>query len=377
MKLIAQLQLKPTPEQAAALQDTLKTANAACDFLSALAWEHQEFGKFGLQKLGYHAVKDTFELTAQVIIRCIAKVADAYKLDEKAQRSFKPLGAIAYDDRILRYKLSKSTVSIWTVAGRVEIPFVCGEHQRKLLETRQGESDLCVVKGKWFLLATCNVEEPEPGACAFGEAEGVLGVDFGLVEIATTSEGKSYSGEKVKALRGKMREHRRRLQKKGTRSAKRRLKKCAKKQQRFIRNSNHCISKELVRDAKASHKALALEDLTGIRERARLNKEMRWPLGNWAFAQLREFCTYKAKQAGVALVVVDARNTSRTCHLCGHCDKANRKSQKHFVCLACGHQENADSNASKNIAHRGETLRAAVNRPTVAPLHGVVTSPQL
>ncbi len=368
MKLIAQLQPKPTPEQAAALENTLKTANAACDFLSALAWEHQEFGKFGLQTLGYHVVKDRFELTAQVVIRCIAKVADAYKLDKKVQRTFKPVGSIAYDDRILRYKLSQGTVSIWTVEGRLEIPFVCGDRQRKLLESRQGESDLALIKGQWFLLATCEVEEPETDS-----GDGVIGVDFGIAEIATTSEGKSYSGEKVKSLRRKMKAYRSRLQKRGTKSAKRRLKKAAKKQERFVRNTNHCISKELVRDARASKKALGLEDLTGIRARANgFNKEMRWQMGNWAFAQLREFITYKSKQAGVAVICVHPALTSRTCSVCGCCEKGNRKSQKHFKCLACGHTANADSNASINISRR-----AAVNRPTVAAPLGLVTSPRL
>ncbi len=367
MKLIAQLQLKPTPEQAAALENTLKTANAACDFLSALAWEHQEFGKFGLQTLGYRVVKDRFELTAQVVIRCIAKVADAYKLDKKVQRTFKPVGSIAYDDRILRYKLSQGTVSIWTVEGRLEIPFVCGDRQRKLLETRQGESDLALLKGQWFLLATCEVEEPETHS-----GGGVIGVDFGIVELATTSAGKSYAGEQVKVVRRRTREHRRRLQKKGTRSAKRRLKKCAKKQERFVCNTNHCISKELVRDARASKKALGLEDLIGIRQRARLNKEMRWQMGNWAFFQLREFVTYKSRLAGVAVICVNPALTSRTCSVCGCCEKGNRKSQQHFKCLACGHTANADSNASINISRR-----AAVNRPPVAAPLGLVTSPRL
>ncbi len=357
MKLTAQLQLQPTPAQAQELRATLLAANAACDALSSMAWEHQEFGKYGLQKLGYHAVKEATKLTAQVVIRCISKVADAYKLDRKVKREFKPLGSIAYDDRILRYKLDKGTVSIWTVAGRMEIPFVCGDKQRALLATRQGESDLCVVKGKWFLLATCEVEEPETVA-----PDGVLGVDFGIVEIAVTSEGQSYSGEKVKALRRKTREYRRRLQKCGTKSAKRRLKKAAKRQARFVKDTNHCISKALVKEAAQTKKALALEDLTGIRERSNgLNREMRWQMGNWAFAQLRAFCQYKARKAGVALVVIDPRNTSRACAECGHCEKANRKSQKKFLCVKCGHSQNADANAARNIA-----LRGTVNCPFVS-----------
>ncbi len=218
------------------------------------------------------------------------------------------------------------------------------------------------------MLATCEVEEPETHS-----GGGVIGVDFGIVELATTSAGKSYAGEQVKAVRRRTREHRRRLQKKGTRSAKRRLKQAAKKQERFVCNTNHCISKELVRDARASKKALGLEDLTGIRARAHgFHKEMRWQMGNWAFAQLRQFVTYKSKQAGIAVIIVNSAMTSRTCSVCGCCEKGNRKSQPHFQCLACGHESNADFNASINISRR-----AAVNRPPVAAPPGLVTSPRL
>lgn len=354
MKLIAQLQLKPTPEQTQALRATLERANAACDFIAELAWEHQTFGQFALHKISYEATRARFGLSAQVVVRCIKKVCDAYALDKKVKRTFKPHGAISYDERILTYKIEAQEVSIWTVEGRIKMPFVCGKRQKQLLQTRQGESDLALVKGEFFLLATCNVEAPE-----VDKSGGVIGCDFGLVEIVTTSEGKSYSGESVKAMRRKLRAHRARLQKCGTKDTKRRLKKAAKRQERFVRNQNHCISKELVRDAKALKKALALEDLKGIRERSkRLNKEMRWQLGNWAFAQLRGFVTYKAQEAGVGVAVIDAAYTSRTCSVCGHCEKANRKSQKHFKCLACGHTANADYNASLNISER-----ALVNAP--------------
>ncbi len=340
----------------------MERANLACDYISQVAWEHQVFGQFKLHHLVYEEAKNRFGLSAQVVVRCIAKVVDAYKLDKKTQRTFKPHGAISYDDRILTYTLETNMVNIWVLGGRIKIPFVCGERQKALLETRQGESDLCLVKGKWFLLATCNVEEPEADSSG-----GVIGCDFGIVEIVTTSEGKSYSGEKIKELRRKLRAHRSRLQKCGTKSAKRRLKKASKRQERFVRNSNHCIAKELVKDARTSQKALGLEDLKGIRERSTsFNKEMRWQMGNWAFAQLRGMIEYKGLAAGVAVITVDPRNTSRTCHKCGHCEKANRKSQKHFKCLACGFTDNADANASQNISQKADSKRALVNAPIVS-----------
>jgi len=118
VKLIAQLKLLPTPEQADALRRTLAAANDACNSISAVAWDTRTFGKFELQKLVYQDVRDAFHLSAQLAIRCIAKVADAYKLDRKVQRIFLPRGAIPYDDRILSYNLKGSQVSIWTLGGR-------------------------------------------------------------------------------------------------------------------------------------------------------------------------------------------------------------------------------------------------------------------
>ena len=126
MRLTIQLKLQPTPEQASALKRTLERANAACNSISRIAWESKTFRQFAVHKLVYQPVRETFELAAQMAVRCIAKVADAYKLDKKVMRSFTPHGAIAYDDRILSFALPKSEVSIWTLDGRQAIPFVCG-----------------------------------------------------------------------------------------------------------------------------------------------------------------------------------------------------------------------------------------------------------
>jgi putative transposase len=169
------------------------------------------------------------------------------------------------------------------------------------------------------------------------------------------SVGNAYSGEAVKAKRRRVREARRRLQAKGTKSAKRHLRKISRRQSRFRRNTNHCIAKKLVQTAVTAQKALALEDLTGIRERASgFSRAMRWLLGNWAFADLGAKIKYKAAEAGIPVIEVDPRDTSRTCSRCGHCEKANRKSQSQFRCLQCGLDMNADWNAALNIEARAD-----------------------
>ena len=152
MKLIAQVKLLPTPEQADALKQTIEQANAACQYVSDYAWESKTFRQYDLHHKCYQAVREQFGLSAQVAVRAIAKVADAYKLDRKTKRTFKTTGSIAYDDRILSWRLQDQTVSIWTVSGRLRIPFVCGERQLELLQTRQGESDLGVAWKQWLQL---------------------------------------------------------------------------------------------------------------------------------------------------------------------------------------------------------------------------------
>ena len=192
MKLIAQLKLQPTIEQSDTLKRTLETTNAACNSISQVAWETHTFGKFALQKLCYQSVRETFGLSAQMVIRALAKVGDAYKLDKQTKRTFRPFASIAYDDRILSWNLNAPSVSIWTLRGRLSIPFVAGERQMQLLQTRMGETDLVFHRGAWYLLATCNVQEPDPQ-----DVDDVLGIDLGVTNIATDSNGTIYSGSTV------------------------------------------------------------------------------------------------------------------------------------------------------------------------------------
>jgi IS605 OrfB family transposase len=145
----------------------------------------------------------------------------------------------------------------------------------------------------------------------------------------------------------------------GTRpkNIRRALRRTKRRESRFRRDVNHCISKILVQLAKDSGRGLACEELTHIRTRTRLRRGQRARMSGWAFRQLRQFSAYKAKWAGVPVQAVDPANTSRTCHLCGHCAKGNRPTQALFRCLQCGHTEPADLNAAHMIR-----ARALVNR---------------
>lgn len=354
MKLTANIKLNPSPEQHEALKKTLKVSNRACNAISKIAWDNKQFGQYYLHKLVYYDIKTKFNLSAQVTVRSIAKVADAYKLDKKTQRIFKQYSAQPYDDRIFRM-MSDDMVSIWTLDGRQKIPFQCGDYQRKLLKTRKGEVDLMLIKGIFYIACTCDIDEDD-----LLNPEDILGIDLGIVNLAVDSKGNCYSGKKVEKYRKRMARQRQQLQKIGTRSAKRKLKKISRKQNRYQKDVNHCISKTIVTEAKRSRLAIALENLKGIRKGVKARKPGRARLHNWGFYQLKSFIEYKAKRFGIPVVFVDPKYTSQTCPECGTVSKKNRPDRDTFRCCSCGFSRPADNVAALNIR-----ALAFVNEPMV------------
>jgi putative transposase len=281
MKLTAKVKLQPTEAQSVSLKRTLEIANEACNYISEVAWSTQTFGPFQIHKLVYQNVRSRFGLSAQLAVRCIAKVTDAYKLDHETQRTFKPHGAVPYDDRILSWQTSNQAVSIWTLDGRQCMGYLVGEKQRQMLEHRSGESDLIHSKQKdcFYLLTVCDIPDPDAE-----QIDDFLGVDLGEKNIATTSDGEIQTSEAIERNRLNHQRMRKELQAKGTKSTRRKLKKLSGKQRRFQADINHQISKRLVLEAKRTKRGIALEDLTHIAKRTRVKgKEQRAKRSNWSF----------------------------------------------------------------------------------------------
>jgi IS605 OrfB family transposase len=328
--------------------------NEACNFISVFAYKKKTFGKIGIQKELYYEIREKYGLSAQMTVRAVGKVAESYKVDRKTLHEFDPHGAVVYDQRILSYK-SADEISILTLYGRIEVGIQYGEYRKLEANRVRGQADLIYKHGIFYLMIVVDLPDSEPI-----DPEGVIGVDFGIVNLATTSDDMNYSGKKCTEVRQQYTIIKAVLQKVGTYSAKKHLKKISGRERRFKKDTNHCISKEIVQTAKDTNRAIALEDLSGIRENVTVSKAVRESIGKWAFLELRNFIEYKAKLLGVPVVLVNPRNTSRECSVCGYIDKKNRKNQASFVCLECGHTENADFNAAKNIA-----FRAVVNLPNV------------
>ncbi|MEU3343259.1 transposase [Streptomyces sp. NPDC006668] len=359
----------------------LRACNRAANAASEVAFAKDLKRRNMLQDAVYHRIKADFDLGAQAAVRTVKKVCDAYatlkaniraancgpdgskrraKAESKPIR-FRETSAQPYDDRILTWNLDARTVSIWTVSGRLKgIPFVGSPQALTLLRQRKGESDLVMRDGMFFLIATIDIPEPE-----VYEPRGFLGVDLGIVNIATTSDGRIMSGRQVNRYRRRRRDLRSTVQKKRTKSAARVMKRNRRREARYANQRNHIIAKQLVATAERTSRGIGLEDLTGIRQRVTARKDQRARLHSWAFAQLGAFVEYKAQRAGVPVVHGDPRNTSRQCSQCWHTHRTNRVTQARFACTSCGIILHADHNGSRNIAHRADAAwqRGAVNRP--------------
>jgi putative transposase len=312
--------------------------NAACNAIAAVAFRERTANKVKLQQLVYHQIRADFGLSAQLTIRAIAKVCEAYKRDRSIQPTFREHGAIVYDQRILSWK-ALDRVSILTLTGRILVQAILGGYQAARLTRLRGQADLLYRDGTFYLAVIVDVPEPTTE-----DPHNWLGVDLGIVNIAADSDGEQHAGAHLNGLRHRHARLRKKLQAKGTKAAKRLLKRRRRKEQRFARDVNHCLSKKLVAKAKDSDRGLALEHLKGIRHRISVRKAQRRIQHSWAFAQLRVFIEYKVNL------------------------------QSRFACVRCGLAGPADTVAAQNLRFRAGS---PVSTPHVPSRHGSGTSPRV
>lgn len=380
VKLVVQVKLLPTPAQAAALATTLRACNAAAEYTSRVAFERNVKSRNELQKLCYREIKDQFGLSAQPAVRVVKKVVDAYTAlragiqagnlgGEKSRRrvkaeskpiTFSASAAQPFDDRCLSWRHDAGTVSIWTTAGRLkDIGFAGSADQLATLHAhRRGESDLLFRDGTWFLIATCEVPEPE----VFEPADWI-GVDRGIANLATTSDVDNFQGRRLQRYRRWHARKRVELQAKQTKAANRRLKKRARKEARHATCVNHAIAKDIVAVAQRTGRGIALEELRGLRDRVRLYRHQRAIQSSWPFHQLERHINYKARRVGVPVLLVDPRYTSQMCPRCKHTARSNRPTRDTFSCRLCGLAGPADVVAAVNIRDRARRAWALVNVP--------------
>ena len=263
---------------------------------------------------------------------------------------------IHFDKRT--YTIKADTLSLYTLSGRIKVEWVCGKYQSSLFECGvPKEAELIFRKGSWFFNLV--LEFPEATQI---ESKTVVGVDIGGNNLAATSTGKVFGGEKLRHRRDKHLSLRRCLQSNGSQSAKQRLRRVSGKEQRRVRHVNHEVSKAIVEEAESLGAGkIILEDLTNIRKTIKGGKRIRTRLHRWAFRQLQTFVEYKAQVVGIVVEYVNPAYTSQTCSLCGFLGVRS----KHLFTCSCGFRAHANVNASRNLARIGcsiELPRADVNQ---------------
>jgi putative transposase len=345
------LPIETSHEEKQVLLKTMESFNRACNLIAS----EKRMSKLKLQKVVYRRLRES-GLSAQMAIRAIARVAAAMKLQDNPEFYFH--AAVPYDQRNSRFRGEE--VSISTVEGRKKFKVKIGEFQRARLLSGVVKAgfNLCYRRdiGKFHIAVVVDSQDPQP------TSSGILGVDLGIKNIATDSEGRVYTNGQVEKVRTRFNELRKRLQSAGTRSAKRHLKRLSGMERRFKRDVNHCISKQIVKTAKGTCFMIAMEDLTGIRDRTTVRRGQRDRHAKWAFYELRKFVEYKAAMAGVPTIVVNPKNTSRTCPKCLNVTKKNRPTRDLFQCIRCGYTAPADFVGAVNIRNG-----AAFSLPIVTP----------
>src|SRR5205823_11380447 len=186
MKQTMLLKLAPTEEQHHALLETMHAFNAGANYVAGVASAEKTANKFELQKLVYGELRSTYKLPAQLAIRAISKASEAYKREKGIQPTFRPEGAMVYDPRVMAFK-GLSTVSLITLNGRVLVPFLVGGYQQARMDRIKGQADLLYRNGTFFLAVTLDTPEPAPQ-----DTLDILGIDLGIVNLATDSTGETF-----------------------------------------------------------------------------------------------------------------------------------------------------------------------------------------
>lgn len=342
--------LVTAPHQEQHIEVTMQAFADACNYIVDVGREHEESAKYKLQTLCYHDVRKQFGLSANLTIRALGRVAPRLKSKETRHSTFEPT-SIDYDQRIFSFREKDWTVSLTLLTSRERFDLDIGEWQREELSGQEPTSAvLCKKRGSYYIDIQIKTDLPEEH-----ESSDTLGVDRGINNICTLSDGTNYAGDKLNAYREKRYRVRRSLQAKagkGTRTSTRRncrrlLSTLSGKERRFQKHINHEISKDIVAKAKAKGQTIVLEDLSDIRQSARQRKGQRRRFHSWAFYELEQFIRYKAAFAGVPVMSIDPRYTSQTCH---ECKRIGTRRGADFKCESCGHTADADVNAARNIA---------------------------
>jgi IS605 OrfB family transposase len=351
------------------IENYTKSFNYVCD----IGWKDNDLNSISLHQKTYKTVREY--LPSQLSCSSRIKAAEALKpcLDKrrKSKKVTKPQSkqsSIRYDACSFNIWFNRNECSISTINGRIKCKFEVADCFKQYLEWKRCSAELFIRKDKVFLNI---IFKKETDNIEISNNSYIIGIDRGINQIAVCSNNKFYKNNTKEIIR-RNRRIRSKLQACGSRSAKRHLKRLSLKENRFRKDMNHCISKQIIQNI-PENSIIVLEDLKNIRSKIKTNKIGRRELNNWTFYQLEQFLTYKAQSKNIILDHQDARYTSQKCSCCGHIDRKNRKYTSLFKCVKCGFTLNADLNASRNIElnyrnSKGYPEGLSANQPIVSTI---------
>lgn len=349
------------------LIDTIKLYNRVVQEIINIGWKYRTYNKNKLHKLTYFEIRAKYSSLQSSLIQCAKDQASDILKREKFKHS-KPikreLSGIRYNKRTFTIFFSSKRISLSTIAGRKKYNLFIPEYFT-WYEKGEIKSLTLRIKSTRRIIGYISIELPN---IPIKDPKSFLGVDRGIKRVAVLSNNLFYDSKHIRKVKWKYQRLRNELQSKGTKSARRKLKKIAGKERRFMTDENRKIAKWVLEQP---FDCVVLEKLKGIKHNSKkckkVNKKVRKQFANWSYYQLERFIIERAEKLGKYVLFIRPDYTSQRCSECGYISKGNRKSQSKFCCKECGFQLNADLNASINISELGKAVfrRASVNSPNV------------
>ena len=360
MTVTAKIQISVNADCKVLLDETMSVYSDACNYVSNYVFRTHDLKQFSLNKVLYSTLRERFGLKSQMAQSVFKTVIARYKTILENQKEWiqpnfkKPQYDLVWNKD---YSLTQNCFSVNTLNGRVKLPYFTKGMSKYFDHTiyKFGTAKLVNKHGKYFLHipVTYDVEESN-----ISDICNVVGIDRGINFVVATydSEHKSgfVSGKSIKQKRAHYSKLRKELQMRHTPSARRRIKAIGQRENRWMQDVNHCVSKALVLN-NPKHTLFVLEDLSGVRNATeRVRTKDRYVSVSWSFYDLEQKLIYKAKQNQSTVIKVDPRYTSQCCPVCGHIEKSNRNKKIHlFTCKNCGYKSNDDRIGAMNLYRMG------------------------
>ena len=359
LTVTAKIQICPNENDKQILLETMHHYREACNYVSEYIFQTHDLNQSSVNKTVYHLLRDSYGLRSQMAQSVIKTVIARYKTILESQKEWiqpnfkKPQYDLVWNRD---YSLNQNLFSVNTLNGRIKVSYFSkGMEQYFNDEYKFGTAKLVYKHKKYFLHIPVTYEVPESN---LSEICNVVGIDRGINFVAATYDSKHrsgfFKGREIKQKRSHYKELRQRLQQVKTPSSRRKLKRIGQRENRWINDINHCVSKALVENS-PKHTLFVLEDLKGVRHATeRVKKKDRYVSVSWAFYDLEQKLIYKAQKHQCSVIKVNPAYTSQQCPVCGHTERANRNKKIHlFCCKNCHYRSNDDRIGAMNLYRKG------------------------